>query len=122
MKRATQANMLLSAGSMAKLRKLAEELGYIAERGAASGLGNVSAMVDAIAKGEVTMNRDDWLPQLEDHQIKTLESAGMYNAEIIAALDGLGCLIRAEAGTPDGLVMMAWWNDGSALEDLDWYD
>lgn len=43
----------LTSDHIAKLQTIAERLGYVAERGAATGKGSASALIRAIADGDV---------------------------------------------------------------------
>lgn len=45
----------ISADHIAKLQAIAEQLGYVADRGAASGKGSASKLMRALAEGELTL-------------------------------------------------------------------
>jgi hypothetical protein len=47
----------LSAEHVARLQELAHSLGYVAERGAGRGYGSASALIRAIAEGELTLTK-----------------------------------------------------------------
>lgn len=49
----------VTAEHMAALQAIAERLGYVADRGAASGKGSASALIRAIAEGKVDVKRKD---------------------------------------------------------------
>lgn len=44
---------------MVALQAIAERLGYVADRGAATGKGSASALIRAIAEGEIDCKRKD---------------------------------------------------------------
>ena len=47
----------LTAEHVAKLQELARQLGYVAERGAGRGQGSASALIRAIAEGELMLTK-----------------------------------------------------------------
>ena len=55
--RRTHLSLALLAGSDAKLRKLAKELGYLCKRGpgSKSEMGSISGLIEAIASGDLEM-------------------------------------------------------------------
>lgn len=52
-------NIYISSLSIKALQSLALSLGYIQDRGPAKGQGSISAMVEALAQGQLEIKRKD---------------------------------------------------------------
>ena len=50
-------SIAVNADTIAALREIAASLGYIADRGVLRGQGSVSGLMDAIARGEVSVSK-----------------------------------------------------------------